>query len=146
MIGPAGRQARRPAARAISTPLQLTPLVDVMTMLVLVLLTSFYATGELGGVRQWLLDLPSTTAGRELRQAPLVTVEREGGLGVGNEDVIDLAGLRDRLRAEQAREPGELILLQADRAADVARVRAVMTAASQAGYRHVMLTVMAPRR
>ena len=119
-----------------SAQLNLTPMVDMLTMLVVFLLSTFSASGEIMMVQRGL-KLPSAVAKTELERAPLLVIsidtitlngEEMGDPRTIKDDPTDkIPALTEKLTALQAEEeavfepsdtvpvwPGRIIL-QADR-------------------------------
>ena len=128
-----GRSRRAPMAE-----INVTPLVDVM----LVLLIIFMVTAPLlvAGVP---VDLPESRAGALDQQAKPVQIalDKDGGLFIDDHPVSD-AALPQRLSAiaaEPAPPEGRRIYLRADKALDYGRVMRVMGELNRAGLNHVAL-------
>ena len=128
-----GRSRRAPMAE-----INVTPLVDVM----LVLLIIFMVTAPLlvAGVP---VDLPESRAGALDQQAKPVQIalDRDGGLFIDDQPVAD-AQLPQRLSAiasEPAPPEGRRIYLRADKALDYGRVMRVMGELNRAGLNRVAL-------
>ena len=133
ILGSARRGRRTPMAE-----INVTPLVDVM----LVLLIIFMVTAPLlvAGVQ---VDLPdSKAAPLEQEQEPVgVSIDRSGAIFVGDDSVTE-AELPQRLQAIAAgsgEEGGPRIYLRADRGLDYGRVMRVMGELNRAGLRRVAL-------
>jgi biopolymer transport protein TolR len=133
MLGSNRRARRSPMAE-----INVTPMVDVM----LVLLIIFMVTAPLlvAGVP---VDLPDSKAGALDQEAKPVQIslEADGSLHVDDRSLAP-ADLAPRLAAIAAasREPGgPRIFLRADRALDYGRVMAVMGEINAAGLRKVAL-------
>ena len=128
-----GRSRRAPMAE-----INVTPLVDVM----LVLLIIFMVTAPLlvAGVP---VDLPESRAGALDQQAKPVQIalDEDGALFIDDQPVSD-AALPQRLSAiaaEPAPPEGRRIYLRADKALDYGRVMRVMGELNRAGLNHVAL-------
>ena len=128
-----GRSRRAPMAE-----INVTPLVDVM----LVLLIIFMVTAPLlvAGVP---IDLPESRAGALDQEAEPVQVAIDGSGAITiNDSPVDEAGLAARLAAIAA-EPqpsdGRRIYLRADRGLDYGRVMRVMGELNRAGLNRVAL-------
>jgi biopolymer transport protein TolR len=130
-----GRRGRR--ARAPLSEINVTPLVDVM----LVLLIIFMVTAPLlnAGVP---VDLPESKAkalAQEPRQVNL-TLARDGRLFI-EQDEVDPASLPQRLadlpRDADGKPP--LVTLRADKGLDYGRVVAVMGELNRAGFNSISL-------
>ncbi|SCW73545.1 Cell division and transport-associated protein TolR (TC 2.C.1.2.1) [Sphingobium faniae] len=136
MSGPSGRRGR---GRAPMADINVTPLVDVM----LVLLIIFMVTAPLlvTGVP---VNLPETRAkGLDQDAKPtIVSIDRDGGLYIDEEQVSD-ADLPTRLAGIMSAHAGQpeppQIFLRADTALDYGRVMRVMGELNRAGLNKVAL-------
>ena len=133
ILGSGRRRRRAPMAE-----INVTPLVDVM----LVLLIIFMVTAPLlvAGVQ---VDLPeSKAAPLEQEQEPVaIGIDRSGALFIGDSPV-DPAALPARLQsiaASSAEPGGPRIYLRADRGIDYGRVMHVLGELNRAGLRRVAL-------
>lgn len=145
LSGGGGRSGRRGhGRRAPMADINVTPLVDVM----LVLLIIFMVTAPLltSGVP---IDLPDTSA-RPLdqpEQPPVqISIDASGALFIDDEAVsqAQLASRLDAIAAEQGPGPDgagaqRAIMLRADRALDYGRVMRVMGELNRAGLNRVSL-------
>ena len=128
-----GRSRRAPMAE-----INVTPLVDVM----LVLLIIFMVTAPLlvAGVP---VDLPESRAGALDQQAKPVQIalDRNGGLYIDDVAVTDAALSRRlaQIAAEPAPPEGRRIYLRADKGLDYGRVMRVMGELNRAGLNRVAL-------
>lgn len=107
-----GIQGTGKSGHASNIAINVTPFVDMMTMLVIFLLMSFSATGEII-MAQKGVELPDATQKDQLRKAPVLLVTRDSvsfeGLGVGDPRVLQadtsmewkIVELYERLRAER---------------------------------------------
>jgi biopolymer transport protein TolR len=135
----AGRRGRRTPMAEINV----TPMVDVM----LVLLIIFMVTAPLlaSGVQ---VDLPeSKAAALEQNEEPVaISIDAAGTLFVNDAPVaLDALGARLQQIAAASREPGgPRIFLRADQGLDYGRVMQVMGEINRAGLRKVAL-VTTPR-
>ncbi|WP_404829127.1 protein TolR [Allosphingosinicella flava] len=133
IAGP-GRRARRTAMAEINV----TPLVDVM----LVLLIIFMVTAPLlvTGVP---VDLPESKAGAlDQEQEPVqITLDAQGSIFIGEEQVDpnQLATRLGRIAQSATEEGGPRIFLRADSTLDYGRVMQVMGELNQVGLRKVAL-------
>ena len=128
----------RRARRSPMAEINVTPMVDVM----LVLLIIFMVTAPLlvAGVP---VDLPDSKAGAldQERKPVQISIEADGAIHV-DEQPVPPAELGPRLAgiAAASREPGgPRIFLRADRTLDYGRVMAVMGEINAAGLRRVAL-------
>ena len=128
------RRARRGRARAMSE-INVTPLVDVM----LVLLIVFMVTAPLLTVGV-PVDLPKTKAqalGQD-REPLSVTVRRDGNIYLQNQPVPE-DQLIAKLSAIAANGYDQRIFVRGDKAVDYGRVMQVMAEISAAGFTHIGL-------
>jgi biopolymer transport protein TolR len=132
--GDASRRSRR-RKRATMVEINMTPLVDVM----LVLLIVFMITAPLltAGVA---VDLPqSESSPLPGQDEPLnVTIDR-GGKVYLQDSQIALEQLGPRLQAIAGRKPDARIFVRGDKGIDYGTVMGVVTAINQAGFAKVAL-------
>jgi biopolymer transport protein TolR len=126
-----GRSRRRAAIAEINV----TPLVDVM----LVLLIIFMVTAPLltSGVPIELPDSRANPLDQE-RDQVTISIDREGRVFIDN-DQVPPGGLADRLAALHHGGKPPLVTLRADRGLDYGRVMAVMGELNHAGFNSVSL-------
>jgi len=145
-----------------SATLNLTPMVDMMTMLVVFLLSTFSASGEIMMVQRGL-KLPSATAKKELEKAPLLIIsldtitlngEEMGDPRAIKDDPTDkIPALTEKLTSLQAEEeasfeprpeeptwPGRIIL-QADRSTPSEVLNKVTTILYLTKWRNISFAV-----
>jgi biopolymer transport protein TolR len=143
MVTPGG--ARRKGRRPPMAEINVTPLVDVM----LVLLIIFLVTAPLlvAGVP---VDLPQSRAGAlDKEQKPVaVSLDEKGRIFIDHE-AVSAAGLPDRLAqiaALPGKEPGgPRVFLRADRGLDYGQVMQVMGEIDHAGLKRVALVTTESR-
>jgi biopolymer transport protein ExbD len=177
IVQPGKRPARRLAGsrvlggklrggrRALDTQLNVIPMVDIMTILVLFLLQQFSATGEVLYMQKDI-QLPDARHGQAIEPAPVIAISGEH-LVVSGAKVADLAqierdpylaipALEERLRDERKRwefvhqnDPdrdrawkGE-VNVQADVKVPFRVVKRVLYSAAQAGYPNVNFATLA---
>jgi len=141
--------------KATNAELNVVPMVDMMTMLVIFLLQQFSATGEVLYMQKDI-RLPDARHGQMIEQAPVVAVSADQVVVSGQKlaDVADLdrdAGylnipaLEERLREEKKRwdfihqsDPGTkwdgVVNIQADQKVPFRIVKRVMYSCGVAGY------------
>jgi biopolymer transport protein TolR len=130
--------AHRRARRSPMAEINVTPMVDVM----LVLLIIFMVTAPLlvAGVP---VDLPDSKAGAldQERKPVQISLDAAGTLTVDDQPVApaDLASRLAAIAASSSEAGGPRIFLRADRALDYGRVMAVMGEINAAGLRKVAL-------
>ena len=141
VVGKPGAFGSRPR-RAPMSEINVTPLVDVM----LVLLIVFMVTAPLLTVGV-PVDLPKTAANRVLGQdEPLViSVNKMGGLFLQDTE-IKLDQLVPRLTAITQNRKGARIFLRGDKNIAYGQVMSVMGALNQAGFNRVALITQMPRK
>jgi biopolymer transport protein ExbD len=139
-------------------------MVDMMTMLVVFLLSTFSATGELI-MSQKGVELPSALNDKELERAPIVTITRDsvsfrGDPVAETKNLLEdqsaewkIPELFDRLQLEKfnfekqdisedlKRKLRGLIVLQADKQVDAKVLNRVMKTAYAAEYTEVMFAI-----
>ena len=132
----------RRSRRAPMAEINVTPMVDVM----LVLLIIFMVTAPLlvAGVK---VDLPDSKAGAlDQQQKPVqISLDRDGALFVDAQKIPpDALGPKlAQIAAASHEEGGPRIFLRADRGLDYGRVMAVMGEIDHAGLRKVALVSVA---
>ncbi len=141
--------------RGTNAELNVVPMVDMMTMLVIFLLQQFSATGEVLYMQKDI-RLPDARHGQLIEQAPTVAISAEQVVVTGQKvaDVADLerdAGylnipaLEERLREDRKRwdfihqsDPGRkwdgIVNIQADQKVPFRIVKRVMYSCGVAGY------------
>ena len=138
--GGLGGRGRRSSYRPMSE-INVTPLVDVM----LVLLIVFMVAAPLLSVGV-PVDLPQTKAPaiNEPKEPLVVTVNAEGRLFL-QETEIEAEALVPRLQAITQNNPTASIYVRGDRAINYGRVLEVMSLISAAGFTKVSLIAESPR-
>ena len=131
---------RRHRRNPVMSEINVTPMVDVM----LVLLVVFMVTAPLLTVGV-PVDLPKTQATQMVGQdEPLViTMNAEGKLFI-QETAVDLDSLVPRLQAITANKSETRIFIRGDRAIAYGRVMEVMGTVNQAGFNRVALITELP--
>jgi biopolymer transport protein TolR len=139
--GGRGRRRRGRGGRQAMSEINVTPLVDVM----LVLLIIFMVTAPLlkAGVP---VELPESRAKAlaEEKEQITITVARDGGVYL-DQDPVAPGELADRLAAVPAGADGKppLVTLRADKAIDWGRAMAVMGELNRAGFTSISLVTTA---
>ena len=129
------------ARTTLMTDINVTPMVDVM----LVLLVIFMVTAPLLTVGV-SVDLPETRASTITGQdEPLsVSVDRDGQIFI-QDSPVEMTALAPRIRAIAGNNPDVRIFVRGDQAIDYGRVMAVMGAIHAAGFNKIaLLTAPAP--
>ena len=141
LSGGSGRGRRGFGGRSPMSEINVTPLVDVM----LVLLIIFMVTAPLlkAGVPVNLPESKAKALGDEKDQVTL-SMSRDGRVYLDDAEVAP-GELSDRLAALPRTELGEppLVTLRADRALDYGRIMEVMGELNQAGFNSISLITLA---
>jgi biopolymer transport protein ExbD len=140
--------------------LNLTSMVDMLTILVVFLLQTFSASGELLTVQKNIV-LPEAQNFKDLEQAPIIAVSRDSvtldGRMVANADQLNaentadwkITDLHDQLvtlkNNYKLLHPSEnfagMVIVQADKNVDFKVVKKVMYSCAVAGYQNVNFAV-----
>jgi biopolymer transport protein ExbD len=128
-----------PRRGAIIEGINVTPLVDIM----LVLLVIFIVTAKLVVTPGVPIDLPAASQSEALQIVLAVNVPASGPLTVDGAPV-DNAGLAARVRAVLARDRGARAVIQADRAVPHGRVMEVLDTIKAAGLARVAFGAVRP--
>lgn len=149
-----------------NTSLNLTSMIDFLTVVVIFLLMSFAASGELSSIQSGL-QLPDASNTRSLERAPIIAVTKDvitldvGGTGRRVADVPslmresgaagdwrienlvqDLETLKRNWPMIHPREPFPgAVVLQADKSIDFRVLKKVMYSCAQAGYANISFLV-----
>src|SRR4051812_15430622 len=147
--------------KSLYAPLNLVAYIDMMTMLVIFLLMSFSATGEILFVQKNIV-LPDAQNWSDLERAPVVGLSRDvitlDGSQVATMDDVakedpggdaKLTDLFDKLvtlkNNYKLLHPGEdfngICIIQADKAVEFKALKRVMYSAATAGYQNVNFAV-----
>jgi biopolymer transport protein TolR len=132
-----GRRGRyRPMA-----DINVTPLVDVM----LVLLVVFMITAPLLTVGV-PVELPQTQAPQinEPKEPTVITVNKEGAVYIG-ETSLPIETLVDRLQAITGNNPDAVLYVRGDKDINYGKVLEVMSLVTSAGFNKVSLVAEAPK-
>ncbi len=136
-LASSGRRHGRTTRRAAMAEINVTPLVDVM----LVLLIIFMVTVTLPAVGV-PIELPESRANavEETPSQITISLNSEGQVFIENEQVAS-GGLPDALAALDRGGDGELptVVLRGDRSLDYGRVMAVMGELGRAGFTSISL-------
>ena len=158
-LGHAGR-------KSLYAPLNLVAYIDMMTMLVIFLLMSFSATGEILFVQKNIV-LPNALNWADLERAPVIGVSREvvtlDGSQVATADELmkdsntgdfKIAELHDKLvtlkNNYKLLHPGEdfngIAIIQSDKGVEFKVLKKIMYSAAVAGYQNVNFAVVPKTR
>lgn len=126
----------RPAGHQPMSDINVTPLVDVM----LVLLVIFIITAPLMASRLELelpkTSNPATTSAPESQATVSLGVDAQGQM-FWNEQPVDMAGLRERLQAQARLDPATELQLRADKAVPYGQMVQLIGLAQAAGLAHI---------
>ncbi len=133
--------AGRTGQRRLMSEINVTPMVDVM----LVLLVIFMVTAPLLTVGV-PVDLPQTKAPaiNEPKEPLVITIDAKGEVYLQNSK-IDAKDLAARLTAITSNNPDAAIYVRGDRAIDYGRVLEIMGIVSAAGFTKVSLIAELPK-
>jgi biopolymer transport protein ExbD len=141
--------------------LNLTSMVDMLTILVVFLLQTFSASGELLSVQKNIV-LPEAQNFRDLEQAPIIAVSKDAvtldGRVVANAEQLNTENTADwkipdlhdqlvtlrnnyKLLHPSDENGGKTVIVQADRNVDFKVVKKVMYSCGVAGYHNVNFAV-----
>jgi biopolymer transport protein TolR len=136
-----GRLERTPGPQPMSE-INVTPLVDVMLVLVVILIIT--APLLASTIR---LDLPNTDAGQPSDSQKFVTVSinRQGELFL-NDNPLGALQLAQRLKEAAARNPDMEVQLRADQTVPYGRVVEVMGVAHKAGLHRIGFVAEPPKK
>src|SRR5947209_8844189 len=136
-----GNGAARAARYRPMSEINVTPLVDVM----LVLLIVFMVTAPLLTVGV-PVELPQTQAPpiNEPKEPLVITVDRNGGIFI-SETSVPVDSLVPKLQAITGSNPDAVLYVRGDKEINYGRVLEVMSLVSAAGFRKVSLVAEAPK-
>src|SRR5258708_3302620 len=136
-----GRAAGRTGRYRPMSEINVTPLVDVM----LVLLVVFMVTAPLLTVGV-PVELPQTQAPpiNEPKEPLVITVNRDGAIFI-QETTVPVESLIVRLQSITGSNPDAVLYVRADKEINYGRVLEVMSLVSAAGFRKVSLVAEAPK-
>jgi biopolymer transport protein ExbD len=143
--------------KGVDTQIPLVPFIDFLIVLVVFLLSSFSASGELPAAA---VTLPSAVNAEDLELAPILAIDAQtialdgrrvadthtlgATVGLTRVDAI-VADLETLHRNWSILHPHDAfpgaVIIQADRSIDMRVVRSVMFSAAQAGYPNVRFAV-----
>jgi len=147
--------------KGIFADLNLTPMIDTFTVIVIFLLQSFSASGELMFIQKNLKLPDAEKAALLSERGPVVTLMAnqvlfEGKVITTADDMDEaepgipplaekLTGVREREQKMYRLDPNEPyrgnVLIQADRATDFMLVRKAIFAVNEAGWTHIQFAV-----
>lgn len=120
--------------------INVTPLVDVMLVLVIILLVTAPLLTQ--SVRVTLPKTAETTA--DVKEQPLqLGLDAEGRITLNKRPVADLAALANTLQVERTQNPGVGLHLYADQAVIYAKVAEVMAVVQHAGITKIAFVTVA---
>ncbi|OYW49303.1 MAG: protein TolR [Rhodobacterales bacterium 32-66-7] len=134
--GGGGRRGRRKGKAAAMSEINITPMVDVMLVLLIIFMVA--APMLTVGVP---VELPNTAAGAlpsEQEEPLTITITAEGSISIQNTDVTD-AEMIPKLTAIAAERTSRKVFLRADGAVPYERVAQVMGALNAGGFNEIGL-------
>jgi biopolymer transport protein ExbD len=133
--------------RSIVAELLLTALIDAFSILVIFLLVSFSATGEILYMGKGM-ELPTAQAGEQLDRNPVVKVD-DGRIYLEEKEVkpddLTAALLDIRAKHQELHPGGEfpgIITIQGDRRLKYELLNGIVLASSQAGFSDIKFAVI----
>lgn len=138
MAGGAASSGRRGAIVGIN----ITPMVDVMLVLLVILMVSANYIVE----KKIRMELPKASTGESLPDSkppakPLeVSVRKDGVLFVGPDEISPQA-LGERLKSLAARDPEQVVVISGDAETDHGKIVGVVDLARTSGLRKFAITV-----
>src|SRR5580704_10739461 len=141
MTNGSGRSRLAGARYRPMSDINVTPLVDVM----LVLLIVFMVTAPLLTVGV-PVDLPQTQAPpiNEPKEPTVITVNRDGAIFI-QETSVPMDSLVPKLQAITGSNPDAVLYVRGDKEINYGRVLEIMSLVSSAGFRKVSLVAEAPK-
>jgi biopolymer transport protein ExbD len=143
IIAPQGEAYKR----SVVADLLLTALIDAFSILVIFLLVSFSATGDLIYMGKGM-ELPNAKLGETLDRNPVVKIE-EGKLFLEDKEVPAdtlVAALLELRKAYMDTHPGEefpgILTIQADRRVKYEELNGIVLASSHAGFSDIKFAVV----
>ncbi len=135
--GGGGRRGRRRRGKsAAMADINITPMVDVMLVLLIIFMVA--APMLTVGVPVELPDTAATALPTEQEEPLSITIKADGGLALQTTEVAD-ADLIPKLQAIAAERTSDKIFLRADGAVPYQRVAQVMGALNAGGFRNIGL-------
>lgn len=131
-------QSNAKSSKTVLSEINVTPLVDVM----LVLLIMFMVTAPM--MQQGIdVDLPKTSAtGVEVTEDPFVLVIEHGGKITAGKQPMQLAELKEKIKAIFNTRKNKQLYIQADRKVDYGIVAEVMAETKAAGITNIGLITL----
>src|SRR5437764_3772432 len=153
-------RARKSGGRSVYAELNLTSMVDMVTILVVFLLQTFSASGELLTVQK-NITLPEAQNYKDLEQAPIIAVSKDSvtldGHMVADATVLNQENTADWKIVElhdtlvtlknnyKLLHPSDewkgIVIVQADKGVDFKVIKKVMYSCAMAGYQNVNFAV-----
>ncbi len=114
--------------------LELTPLIDVVFLLLLFFMVSTTFVDDASGLK---VDLPRSNNRQALGEASdvIVVLSADGRIAIDGE-AVDREGLRAKLRSRAEADPSTLVVVRADQGLAHGRVVAVMDTVRDLGLTH----------
>jgi biopolymer transport protein ExbD len=126
--------------RPRDTSINLTPLVDVVfLLLIFFLLTAFFIQPEGVGVR-----LPEADGTPDDAKAEVVVVVEASGRVLVSDVEVSLDELEDQVRAALARDPSRPVVIRADRRLVLQKAVSVMERCKRAGASRLIIATESP--
>ncbi len=123
--------------------LDLTPLIDVVFLLLIFFMVSTSFIREPGGIR---VELPNSQTQEFINEGEEVVVKVTGDRRLFVDDVpVDEDGLRSELRRKASADPATTVIIKADRTVEHGTVVHVMDLAKRVGLEHIAVATEGTR-
>jgi biopolymer transport protein ExbD len=127
--------------RRTETTLEITPLIDVVFLLLLFFLIT--ATFSQQSEAEIPVDLPEGVSGQNVTESDAITlyIQKNGKVDVRTELDIEGASLQEKLKNLRDKRPETAVLLRGDQSASHGRVVEVLDLIKQTGFSSVNLMI-----
>jgi biopolymer transport protein ExbD/biopolymer transport protein TolR len=130
--------AVRKEGSKISANINVTPMVDVMLVLLIIFMVITPMLQNKVAVDMAKVDNPTAMPDADKEDAIVVAITRDGGVFLG-QDKLDVSELGNRVRDKLADKPGKTIFIRADARAQYRAVEDAIDAVRTAGVEDVGL-------
>jgi biopolymer transport protein ExbD/biopolymer transport protein TolR len=131
-------QAVRNEAANVSSNINVTPMVDVMLVLLIIFMVITPMLQNKVSVNMAVVDNPTSMPDADKEDAIVVAITRDGGVYLG-QNKTSLSELGGQVRDKMADKPGKMIFVRADARAQFLAVENAIDAVRTAGVEDVGL-------
>ena len=131
-------QAQRAEGKKVTSNINVTPMVDVMLVLLIIFMVITPMLQNKVAVDMAKVDNPTSMPDADKEDAIVVAITRDGGVFLG-QDKIGISELGNSVRAKLADKPGKTIFIRADARAQYRAVEDAIDAVRTAGVEDVGL-------